>query len=279
MNPGETQAAAETVIAPPRRLSWPAGELWQYRDLIYFLAKRELQIRYKQSFFGVSWAVMQPLALAAIFALVFGVFVDAPSEGISYPVFVVAGLVPWLFTSQAIMLGANSLVIDSDLISKVYFPRLALPIAKALSLVIDLVIAFALVIGVALVYGVGIASTFYLAPAFILLGVVATFALSSLLAAVNVKYRDVQLVMPTLVQVLFFISPVFYSSSLVPGDWKYLYAINPMVSVLDGFRWALFGTTYPGDAVIAISVASTLLLLIVSLGYFQRTERYFADLV
>jgi lipopolysaccharide transport system permease protein len=281
MNPPEAQAATipETVISVPRRLSWPIGELWEFRDLVYFLTKRELQIRYKQSFFGVGWAVMQPLALAFIFALVFGTFVDLPSEGIPYAVFVVAGVVPWLFTGQAVAMSANSLVLDSDLISKVYFPRLALPIAKALSLVIDLVISFGVVIVIALLYGVGIASTIYLVPAFLLLSVVTTFALGSLLAAINVKYRDVQLVTPMVVQVLFFLTPVLYSASEVPGDWKYLYAVNPLSSALDGIRWAMFDTAAPGIGEVAISVGSALILLLAAMTYFQRTERYFADVV
>jgi lipopolysaccharide transport system permease protein len=281
MNPPEAQAATipETVISAPRRLSWPIGELWEFRDLIYFLTKRELQIRYKQSFFGVGWALMQPLALAFIFALVFGTFVDLPSEGIPYAVFVVAGVVPWLFTGQAVAMSANSLVLDSDLISKVYFPRLALPIAKALSLVIDLVISFGVVIVIALLYGVGIASTIYLVPAFLLLSVVTTFALGSLLAAINVKYRDVQLVTPMVVQVLFFLTPVLYSASEVPGDWKYLYAVNPLSSALDGIRWAMFDTPAPGIGEVAISVGSALILLLAAMTYFQRTERYFADVV
>jgi lipopolysaccharide transport system permease protein len=281
MNPPEAQAATipETVISVPRRLSWPIGELWEFRDLVYFLTKRELQIRYKQSFFGVGWAVMQPLALAFIFALVFGTFVDLPSEGIPYAVFVVAGVVPWLFTGQAVAMSANSLVLDSDLISKVYFPRLALPIAKALSLVIDLVISFGVVIVIALLYGVGIASTIYLVPAFLLLSVVTTFALGSLLAAIHVKYRDVQLVTPMVVQVLFFLTPVLYSASEVPGDWKYLYAVNPLSSALDGIRWAMFDTAAPGIGEVAISVGSALILLLAAMTYFQRTERYFADVV
>ena len=268
---------SETLITPPRRVSWPVRELWEFRDLVYFLTKRELQIRYKQSFFGVAWAVMQPIALAFIFALIFGSIVHAPSEGIPYAVFVVAGVVPWLFTGQAVGMSANSLVMDSDLISKVYFPRLALPIAKALSLVIDLVISFAVVIVVALIYGVGIQATIYLVPAFLLLSVVTTFALGSLLAAVNVKYRDVQLVTPMVVQVLFFLTPVIYSINQIPGNWKYLYAVNPLSSAIDGIRWALFGTTAPSWGVVGISVASALILTLLSMTYFQRTERFFAD--
>jgi lipopolysaccharide transport system permease protein len=279
----EGQAAAampETLIAPPSRWSWPlGGELWQYRDLIYFLTKRELQIRYKQSFFGIGWAVLQPLGLAFIFALIFGHFLKVDSEGLPYAVFGVVGLVPWLFTAQAIQLGATSLVLDANLISKVYFPRISLPIAKALSLVIDLIISFGVVLVMMAIYGVGVGAMFYLVPLFVLLGVVTTFALTSLLAAVNVKYRDVQLVLPMLIQVLFFATPIIYPASYVHGDWIYLYAINPMVTVIEGTRWALLGTPAPETGVVAVSVASAVLLLGLALRYFQRTERYFADLV
>ena len=271
---------SETVITPPRRWGWPsARELWEYRDLLYFLTKRELQIRYKQSFFGISWAVLQPLVLAFIFALVFGLVIHTPTEGLPPAVFMVAGLVPWLFFSQAVTLGTNSLVLDAPLISKVYFPRLAIPVAKALSLIIDLVIAFLVVIAVGLIYGEAISSNVYLLPAFVLLGLVTTFAISSLSAAVNVKYRDVQLVMPMIVQVMFFITPVFYPGSVIHGNWQYVYALNPMTSVLDGVRWAIFNTPAPGVAEVAISVASALVLLTVSMSYFQRTEQYFADFV
>lgn len=282
MNQAETGAATlpETLIKAPRRWGWPSGrELWEYRDLLYFLTKRELQIRYKQSFFGISWALLQPLVLAFIFALVFGAFIHTPTEGLPTAVFMVAGIVPWLFFSQAVMLGANSLVLDADLISKVYFPRIAIPVAKGLSLIIDLVIAFAVVIAVGLIYGEPISSNIWLVPAFVALGLVTTFALSSLAAAVNVKYRDVQLVMPMLVQVMFFITPVLYPASKIQGDWQYLYALNPMSSVLEGIRWAIFDTTAPGPTEVAISAGAALVLLLVSLSYFQRTEHYFADFV
>lgn len=282
MNQAETGAATlpETLIKAPRHWGWPSGrELWEYRDLLYFLTKRELQIRYKQSFFGISWALLQPLVLAFIFALVFGAFIHTPTEGLPTAVFMVAGIVPWLFFSQAVMLGANSLVLDADLISKVYFPRIAIPVAKGLSLIIDLVIAFAVVIAVGLIYGEPISSNIWLVPAFVALGLVTTFALSSLAAAVNVKYRDVQLVMPMLVQVMFFITPVLYPASKIHGDWQYLYALNPMSSVLEGIRWAIFDTTAPGPTEVAISAGAALVLLLVSLSYFQRTEHYFADFV
>jgi lipopolysaccharide transport system permease protein len=278
MSTPEAHAASipETLITPPRRLSWQFGELWEFRDLLYFLTKRELQIRYKQSYFGVAWAVMQPLALAFIFALVFGTFFNA-NYGIPIAVFVVSGIVPWLFTAQSVQMGANSLVLDSDLISKVYFPRLALPIAKALSLVIDLAVSFVVVILIALVYGVAIEATIYLVPAFLLLSVVTTFALASLLAAINVKYRDVQLITPMLIQVLFFLTPVIYPATKVPGDWKYLYAVNPLSSAIEGIRWAMFDTPAPSWGVVGVSVASALLLTLAAMTYFQRTERFFAD--
>jgi homopolymeric O-antigen transport system permease protein len=287
MNPAEAGAVAapEIVVAPPDR--WRAvdlRELWAHRELIYFLTKRELQVRYKQSFFGISWAVLQPLVFAFIFALFFGVVLKQKApNGLPYAVFAVAGIVPWLFVSQAIQNGAGSLVQDSNLIAKVYFPRLALPISKAMSLLIDLAIALGVVLVVTLLYGVAIASTVYLVPAFLLLGVVTAFALATLLSAVNVKYRDVQLVIPMLIQVLFFASPIIYPGTLV-GDhagkaWSYIYYLNPMASVLDGTRWALLDQPYPGTVKILISIASALVLLLISLLYFRRAEDYFADVI
>jgi lipopolysaccharide transport system permease protein len=287
MNPPDAGAVAapEIVIAPPGR--WrpvDLRELWAHRELVYFLTKRELQLRYKQSFFGISWAVLQPLVFAFIFALFFGlVLKQQPPRGLAFPVFAVAGVVPWLFFSQAIQNGAGSLVLDANLIAKVYFPRLALPLAKGLSLLLDLAIAMAVVVVVTLLYGVAIASTAWLVPAFLLLGVVTAFSLATLLAAINVKYRDVQLVVPMLIQVLFFASPVIYSGTLV-GDqsghaWSYVYSLNPMASVLDGTRWALLDQPYPGTVNILISIASALVILVGALLYFRRAENFFADLI
>ena len=288
MNPPDAAAVAapEIVIAPPGR--WrpvDLRELWAHRELVYFLTKRELQLRYKQSFFGISWAILQPLVFAAVFALFFGVIVKIqPPNDLPYAVFAVAGIVPWLFTSTAIQQGAGSLVLDANLIAKVYFPRLALPISKGLSLIIDLLIALPIVVLVTLLYGVGIAATAWLVPAFLLLGVLTAFSLATFLAAVNVKYRDVQLVVPMLIQILFFASPVLYAGTMV-GDtswhgWSYIYSINPMASVLDGMRWALIdGQPYPGTVNILISVTSAALLLLGALFYFRRAEDFFADVI
>ncbi len=287
MTPADASAVAapEIVIVPPDR--WrpvDLRELWAHRELIYFLTKRELQIRYKQSFFGISWAVLQPLVFAGIFALVLGgVLHYKPPSDLPYLVFAVASIVPWLFTAQAIQGGAGSLVTDANLIAKVYFPRLALPLSKGLSLLTDLGIALLLVVVVTLLYGVTIASTAWLVPAFLLLGVLTAFAIGTLLAAINVKYRDIQLVVPMLVQIMFFASPVLYDGTQV-GDqsgsfWRYLYSINPMASVLDGMRWALFDTPYPGTINILISVASALVILVGALIYFRRAEDFFADVI
>jgi homopolymeric O-antigen transport system permease protein len=283
-----TEAAAveqEMVIAPPRR--WrplELKELWAHRELIYFLTKRELQVRYKQSVFGVSWAVLQPLIFAFVFALFFGAVLKVPAPGdLPYAVFAVAGIVPWLFTAQAITNGSQSMVKDANLISKVYFPRLALPIAIALSLLLDLAIAMVVVVIITLIYGVAIASAAWLVPAFLLLGVVTAFALGTLFAAIDVKYRDVEVVVPMFVQIMFFATPVLYSGTTV-GDqagkwWSYVYSLNPMASVIDGMRWALIDAPYPGTTNILISVGSMLVLLIGALLYFRRTEQYFADVV
>jgi lipopolysaccharide transport system permease protein len=276
--------APETLIAPPSR--WAPinlGELWAHRELIYFLTKRELQVRYKQSFFGVSWAILQPLAFAFVFALFFSKVFHVTSGGIPYPVFAVAGIVPWLFTANAIQNSAMSMVQDADLLSKVYFPRLALPISKALSLVIDLAIALGVVLVVTAIYGVSIQATVYLVPAFLALALATAFTVGTLFAAANVKYRDVTVIVPMLIQIGFFITPVLYPgtgpNALVKGDWVYLWAINPMVSVIDGVRWAILGTPAPLTSTVLISIASTLVVLGVTLHYFQRAEQWFADVV
>jgi lipopolysaccharide transport system permease protein len=286
VNTVDTTAAAgpEIVISPPAR--WNPlrfGELLAHWELLYFLTKRELQVRYKQSFFGISWAVLQPLLFAAIFALIFSKVFRVGSVGVPYAVFVVVGLVPWLFTANAIQNSAMSLVQDSDLISKVYFPRLALPLAKGLSLIVDLAIALVVVVVVTLAYGVSIDAKALLVPAFLGLGVVTAFAIGTLLSAVNVKYRDVSVFTPMLVQVLFFATPVIYAgtgpNALIQGNWQYVLALNPLVTVLNGTRWALIGAPYPGTAEILISVASALVLLFISLSYFRRAEQWFADVI
>ncbi len=271
---------AEVTIRPPSGLAaLRFGDLWEYRELVYFLTKRELQIRYKQSVFGVAWAVMQPLALAFIFAIFFGVLAEVPSEGFPYPLFALAGLVPWLFVSQTVSQASASLVGDSNLLSKVYFPRLVLPLARAASLFLDLLIALVILIIMTLAYGEGLEPTLLWLPAFLALAIVTALGVGVLLAALNVQYRDVTVAVPLMVQIWLFTTPVIYPGSLVEGTWRYVFALNPMVSVVDGVRWSLLGAAAPPPGSVAISVAVALIITGVGIVYFRKTEHFFADLI
>jgi lipopolysaccharide transport system permease protein len=275
--PGITPA---TIIRPPT--GWAAlrlAELWEYRELLYFLTKRELQIRYKQSVVGVSWAVLQPVLLAFIFAVFFGVLADVPSDGHPYVLFAMSGLVPWLFVSQTVAQSAGSLVGDANLLTKVYFPRLVIPLAKALALLVDLVIALGVLLAVALLYGQMPGPETLAMPVFLILGLVTGVGLGILLAAANVQYRDIGLVTPLLIQVWLFATPVIYPGSLVTGNWQYLFALNPMVAVVDGVRWCVFGDSAPDPLVVGISATVAVGLLALGIGYFRRTELFFADIV
>jgi lipopolysaccharide transport system permease protein len=280
--PEATAAAPEPMLTlrPPSR--WPGlglGELWQYRELLYFLAKREVQIRYKQSLLGVSWAILQPVGMAFIFALFFGSLLDLPSQGIPWAVFALVGIVPWTFAAQTINNGAQSLVIDSVLLTRVYFPRLAIPIAKGLGLMLDLGIAMVVTLIFVLAYGLGLTWLALLAPLFVLLSVVTSFAMATLFAAVNVRYRDMIVVVPITVQLLLFLSPLIYPAELITGAWQYVYAINPCSSVITGLRWCLADGPAPGGIEVLISVASAATLLVAALVYFRRSEQTFADVI
>jgi lipopolysaccharide transport system permease protein len=271
---------AVTTIRPPRR--WPGlglRELAAYRELVYFLTKRELQVRYKQSVFGISWAILQPVAYAFVFAIFFGSLANVPSDGVPYPLFALAALVPWIFASQGVGQASASLVNEANLLGKVYFPRLALPLSKVISFLIDLLIGLA-VLGVFIVLysadpTVGLAAL----PLFLALAFTTAIGAGLLLATLNVRYRDVTVAIPLLVQLWLFATPVLYPGSLVEGAWEYVYAINPMVSVIEGVRWGFVGTDAPSLVAIAISFASASLLLAVGLSYFRSAERYLADII
>jgi lipopolysaccharide transport system permease protein len=277
---GQAGTTPVTIIRPPT--GWAAlrlADLWEYRELLYFLTKRELQIRYKQSVVGVSWAVLQPVMLAFIFAVFFGVLVEVPSDGHPYPLFAMSGLVPWLFVSQTVAQSAGSLVGDANLLTKVYFPRLVIPLAKALALLVDLVIALGVLLAVAVLYGEIPGPETLAIPLFLSVGLVTGVGLGILLAAANVQYRDIGLVTPLLIQVWLFATPVIYPGSLVTGNWQYVFALNPMVTVVDGVRWGLFGGSGPDPFVVGISTTVALALLAVGIAYFRRTELFFADIV
>jgi lipopolysaccharide transport system permease protein len=275
-----TVAQHEMVIKPPRRwigLGW--GELLAARELLYFLTKRELQVRYKQSIFGVSWAVLQPLVYSFVFALFFGNLAKVPSDGFPYPVFALAGLVPWMFVSQAVSQGAGSLVADANLLSKVYFPRLVIPLAKTLSLLVDFLIALGVLLVMVAIYDASPTIGLVAVPGLMLLAWVTASGVAIGFGALNVMYRDVQVAVPLFVQLWLFASPIAYPSSLIPGDWLYVYALNPMVTVIDGMRWAFLGSDAPSFGVVACSVAGALCVLVGSVLYFRRAERFFADVV
>jgi lipopolysaccharide transport system permease protein len=270
----------ETVIRPAHGFAeLRLAELWAYRELLYFLTKRELQIRYKQSVFGVTWAVLQPLVLAFIFALFFGTLAKVPSEGVPYPIFALSGLVPWLFVSQTVSQAAGSLVGDANLLSKVYFPRVLIPAARAVALLVDLGIALVVLLVFALLYGIGLGAELLAFPAFLLLGLVTAVGAGLLLAALNVQYRDIGVAVPLMMQVWLFATPVIYPGSLIEGGWRYLYALNPMVSVVDGVRWALLGTPAPELVEVLISTGVAITMIVLGLAYFRRTEQFFADVV
>ncbi len=260
-------------------LSLRLGELWHYRELLYFLTWRDVKIRYKQTALGVAWAVLQPLITMVIFSVIFGQLAKLPSDGIPYPVFSYAALLPWGLFSGALQRAGTSLVTNANLITKVYFPRLVIPVSAVAAGLVDFAISFVVLLCLMLYYGIMPTWTIVTIPLFVLLAVLTALAVSLWLSALNVQYRDVQYMIPFLIQAWMYASPVAYSAGLVPtGPWRIVYGLNPMAGVIQGFRWALLGGN-PPDELIAISVAMVLLLLISGLYYFRRMERTFADVV
>ena len=270
-----------TVIEPSHGwMPLKLGELWAYREVLYFLVWRDLKVRYRQTVMGASWAVAQPLATAVIFTIFFGNVAKIPSEGVPYAVFALTGLVPWTFFSNGLTQSANSLVLNQHLISKIYFPRSLLPLSRVVGALPDLGLAFVALLGVMWWYDAGAATmSLVWLPAFVLLALVTALGVGLWLSALNVKYRDVQHVLPLLVQLWLFASPLAYPSSLLREPWRTIYGLNPMVGVVDGFRWTLLGIgDPPGSTEVASSLAA--LVILVSGAFFvRRSERHFADLV
>lgn len=268
-----------TLLRPAGGWGLDLHELWQRRELIYFFAWRDLKVRYKQTALGAIWALLQPLVTMLVFSVFFGHLAKVPSSGIPYPVFTLAALVPWGFFSNSISQAATSLVTNAALLRKIYFPRLSSPIASIAACLIDLAIALALYVVVAACYGYYFGWRALWLPVFLLLAVVASVGVGCWLAAVNVEYRDVRYALPFLVQVWMFITPIAYPSSLVKGPWATVYAINPMVGVVDGFRWATLGVDTPLLRTMPVSVGAAVVSLVLGVVYFRRRERYFADVV
>jgi lipopolysaccharide transport system permease protein len=254
-------------------------ELWEYRELLYFLAWRDVKIRYKQAALGVTWAVIQPLLTMVIFSVIFGQLAKLPSDGIPYPVFSYAALLPWQLFAGALQRAGTSLVGNSNLITKVYFPRLVIPISAVAAGLVDFGISFVVLLGLMAFYGNTPTWAILTLPLFVLLAALTALAVGLWLSALNVQYRDVQHMIPFLVQAWMYASPVAYSAGLIPGGpWRIIYGLNPLAGVIQGFRWALLGAA-PPDELMAVSVIIVIVLLVSGLFYFRRMEKTFADVV
>jgi lipopolysaccharide transport system permease protein len=281
--PARPDSAAPAVrlrIQPTRGwASLKLEELWEYRELLYFLVWRDVKVRYKQTVLGAAWAIIQPFFTMVVFSLFFGKLARLPSEGLPYPLFSYAALVPWQYFATALSQASNSVVGSGALVQKVYFPRLTLPISAVLAGLVDFGLAFLVLIGMMLYYGRAPAVTVLWLPLLLLLAFVTALGVGLWLAALNVRFRDVRHIVPFLMQLWLFATPIAYSSSLLSGPWRTVYAINPMVGVVEGFRWGLLGVKTAPGPMIAVSSLVSLAILIGGLYFFRATERVFADVI
>jgi lipopolysaccharide transport system permease protein len=267
-------------ITPPS--SWwvvPLGELWNYRELLYFFVWRDIKIRYKQTAIGAAWAVLQPFLTTLVFSLFFGRLAHISSQGLPYPVFYYSALLPWMYFAGALQNATNTIVENQRLITKVYFPRLALPLSAVLSGLVDFCVSFSMFVAMMIYYRIHPSAALLWLPFFLLLAVLTALGVGLWLSALNAIYRDVRYVLPFLVQFWLFASPVAYPSSLVPEKWRWLYGLNPMAGVIEGFRWSLAGKGEPPSGLILISGGVVLLVLLSGVAYFQKMETTVADVV
>jgi lipopolysaccharide transport system permease protein len=268
------------VIQPSRvwfRLDLAA--LWQYRELLYFLVWRDVKVRYKQTAIGAAWAILQPLMTMIIFTAIFGHFAKIPSDGLPYPIFAYTALLPWTYFASALNRSSASVVSEAHLISKIYFPRVILPLAGTVSGIIDFAIAFVLLLGMMIWYRIMPTWGLLALPLFLLLALATALAVGFWCSALHVRYRDVGHTVPFLTQCWMYASPVAYPVSLVPENWRFLYSLNPMAGVIEGFRWALLGKQGPDFGVMAVSVVVVVVLLVGGLVFFRRMENTFVDVV
>ncbi|WP_101948157.1 ABC transporter permease [Mycobacterium sp. 3519A] len=254
-------------------------DLWAYRDVLYFLTWRDIKVRYKQTALGAAWAILQPLLTMVVFSIFFGRLGGIPSGDHPYPVFAYVALVPWTFFANAVTQASNSLVDEEEILTKVYFPRLLVPTAAVLAGLVDVAIAFVVLVGLLLAYGITPTTAVLMIPLLVAFAAITALAVSLWLSALNVRYRDVRYTLPFLVSLWLFASPVAYPSSLVPEPWRLIYGLNPMVGVVDGFRWALLGNPEMPGIAMFVSVTVVVVLFAGGLIYFRRMERSFADAV
>jgi lipopolysaccharide transport system permease protein len=265
------------IYGPDARRGLGLRQVWEARELLFFLAWRDFKVRYKQTVLGAAWAVLQPVLMMVVFTFIFGRLARVPSDGLPYPVFAYAGLLPWQLFAAALTESSNSLVANERLLTKTAFPRLVIPASAVGTSVADWAIGTLVLGGLLIGYGIMPAATVLLLPALVILAVGAALGLGLWLAALNVRYRDVRYVIPFIVQPLLFMTPVAYPAAMVPERWQALYSLNPMVGVVEGFRWAVFGNGAAPSGALVSSVAVTALLLVGGIQYFQRVERAFAD--
>ncbi|MCC7450195.1 MAG: ABC transporter permease [Anaerolineae bacterium] len=282
--PGGTlsqEAPSELLIEPSRGwIKLNLRELWQYRELLYFLVWRDTKVRYKQTVIGAAWAIIQPFMTMVVFSLFFGGLAKIPSDGIPYPIFSYAALVPWTFFANGLTNSSNSLVGSSNLIKKIYFPRLVVPLSSVLSGIVDFVLSFAVLIIMMLLFNIVPTVNVIWLPAFILLALVSALGVGLWLSAMNVQFRDVRYVVPFLVQFWLFATPIAYPSSLITNPLLRLaYGLNPMTGVVEGFRWALLGVQTAPDPLMLVSALAAVLILVSGAFYFRRMEKHFADVV
>ncbi len=254
-------------------------DIWEYRELLGIFVWRDLKVRYRQTVIGALWAIVQPFLTMVIFSVFFGRLAGVPSDGIPYPIFSYAALVPWTFFANSITQASNSLVNSADMIKKIYFPRLTMPIASVLAGLVDFLLAFIILVGMMLFYGFVPTINILWLPLFVLLSLITALGVSLWLSALNVQFRDVRYMIPFITQAWLFATPVAYSSSLLSEPWRTLYGINPMVGVVEGFRWALLGTDNAPGPMVFVSFAVAIGILISGALYFRRMEKTFADVI
>lgn len=280
MNVLERETSPLTIIQPSSGwIKINLKELWRYRELFYFLVWRDIKVRYKQSLLGASWAILQPFLTMVIFTVFFGNWAGIPTDDVAQPVFYFAGILPWQLFQSGVSKAGVSLVASRNLITKVYFPRLTVPIAPVIAGLLDFGLAFLVLIGLMVYYGVVPTSAVWTLPLFLLLTIITAIGVGLWLAGLNVSYRDIGYVIPFLLQLWFFLSPVVYSATIVPEWFEPFYALNPMVGVVSGFRWAILGVGQPEAGTIIASVAISLVILVSGVFYFRRMEKTFADVV
>jgi lipopolysaccharide transport system permease protein len=271
---------ALTIIKPSS--GWTAlqlRDLWLHRELILFMTWRDLKVRYKQTFLGASWAILQPFLTMVVFSIFFGNLAGVPSDDVPYPIFSFTALIPWTLFSKALQDASRSLVASSHMITKIYFPRMILPLSSVLAGVVDFLIAFVVLLAMMVYYGISPTAQVWSLPLFLVLALITAVGVGLWLSALNVIYRDVGYMLPFLTQVWLFLTPIAYPTSIVPQRWQALYALNPMTGVVEGFRWALLGSGQPPGMMTAVSGLVALVVLVSGMFYFRRMERLFADMV